>query len=198
MTGTLRDPYSGATVAFNRTTSHQTVEMDHVVSLRDAWRKGAFNWTLSKRTAFANDLLNLMAVSASTNASKGDQGASAWLPAAPANQCAFVARQIAVKGKYHIGISSVERDAMGSILDTCPAVKLPVARTVPLWGAPVYQAPKPKPSVTHVAPPAIPRTDPRFGTCREAKANGFGPYRQGVDPEYGWYRDADHDGVVCE
>ena len=41
-------------------------------------------------------------------------------------------------------------------------------------------------------------TDPRFGTCKEAIANGFGDYVSGVDPEYGWYRDADKDGIVCE
>lgn len=41
-------------------------------------------------------------------------------------------------------------------------------------------------------------TDPRFGTCKEALANGYGNYRQGVDEEYSWYRDADNDGVVCE
>ena len=32
----------------------------------------------------------------------------------------------------------------------------------------------------------------------EAKANGYGPYYAGIDPEYDWYRDADSDGVVCE
>ena len=42
------------------------------------------------------------------------------------------------------------------------------------------------------------QTDPSFGTCREAKANGYGPYYAGIDPEYDWYRDADSDGVVCE
>jgi hypothetical protein len=41
-------------------------------------------------------------------------------------------------------------------------------------------------------------TDPRFRTCKEAKANGYGNYTQGVDTEYEWYRDADSDGVVCE
>jgi hypothetical protein len=29
-------------------------------------------------------------------------------------------------------------------------------------------------------------------------AAGYGPYVQGRDSEYDWYRDNDHDGVVCE
>lgn len=41
-------------------------------------------------------------------------------------------------------------------------------------------------------------TDPRFGTCKEAIANGYGPYYYGVDPEYNWYIDRDKDGIVCE
>ena len=41
-------------------------------------------------------------------------------------------------------------------------------------------------------------TDPPFGTCREAKANGYGPYYAEIDSEYDWYWDADSDGVVCE
>jgi hypothetical protein len=56
--------------------------------------------------------------------------------------------------------------------------------------APAKPAPPP--------PPPDPGTDPRFGTCAEAKAAGYGPYYQGQDPEYDWYRDADSDGVVCE
>ena len=42
------------------------------------------------------------------------------------------------------------------------------------------------------------QTDPRFRTCKEAKANGYGPYYSGFNPEYDWYIDADSDGVVCE
>jgi len=55
----------------------------------------------------------------------------------------------------------------------------------------------PMPSTT-IAPPAGGGTDPRFRTCRDAIANGYGPYTRGVDPEYDWYRDADGDGLVCE
>jgi len=39
--------------------------------------------------------------------------------------------------------------------------------------------------------------DPRFDTCKDAKASGYGPYYRG-DTEYDWYRDADSDGIVCE
>jgi endonuclease YncB( thermonuclease family) len=46
--------------------------------------------------------------------------------------------------------------------------------------------------------PGIPGLDPRFGSCRDAKANGYGPYVAGRDPEYDWYRDGDSDGTVCE
>lgn len=51
-----------------------------------------------------------------------------------------------------------------------------------------------------IVPSTAPRggLDPRFGTCREAKAHGYGPYYAGRDPEYAWYRDADHDGIDCE
>ena len=54
------------------------------------------------------------------------------------------------------------------------------------------------PPQTFAATGSADGTDPQFRTCREAKANGYGPYRQGRDPEYDWYRDADHDGIVCE
>jgi len=44
----------------------------------------------------------------------------------------------------------------------------------------------------------IEELDPRFDTCREANANGYGPYVSGVNPEYDWYRDRDGDGINCE
>jgi len=48
-------------------------------------------------------------------------------------------------------------------------------------------------------PPHGRGADPRFDTCEEAKAQGYGPYERGKDPEYNWYRDedTDGDGVVC-
>jgi len=67
---------------------------------------------------------------------------------------------------------------------------------------PPTPAPVPAPSTASAttpapAPPAG-GTDPDMGTCKAAKAAGYGPYIDGQDPEYAYYRDADHDGTVCE
>ncbi len=51
---------------------------------------------------------------------------------------------------------------------------------------------------TILAPGAPDGSDPRFGACHDAVANGYGPYVAGRDPEYDWYGDADGDGVNCE
>jgi hypothetical protein len=40
--------------------------------------------------------------------------------------------------------------------------------------------------------------DPQFDWCYEANDAGYGPYREGEDPEYYWYDDRDNDGLVCE
>ena len=73
-------------------------------------------------------------------------------------------------------------------------------RRVPTTAAtpkpPTSTAAAPKTPATTVAP-AHSGTDPRYPTCKAAKAAGYGPYTSD-QAEYGWYRDADHDGIVCE
>src|SRR5690606_3655171 len=65
--------------------------------------------------------------------------------------------------------------------------------------APSPTAPSPSSSASATAKPSPTRTteakpkpstprDPRFSTCKEAKAHGYGPYVKGKDPEYEWYR----------
>ncbi|HET7760836.1 MAG TPA: DUF1524 domain-containing protein [Phycicoccus sp.] len=199
LAGTLHDPYTGRTIAFVRGESTSAaVQVDHVVSLSDAWQKGAQQQSRSTRTAFANDPLNLLAVDGPTNSAKGDGDAATWLPPRKSFRCAFVARQVAVKAKYHLWVTAAERDAITRILDTCPTQALPRSTAIPLGGGTVRTVtPTPAPAPP---PPTAPSAglDPRFGTCKEAKAAGYGPYVSGRDPEYSWYRDADHDGTVCE
>ena len=97
------------------------IDIDHVVSLSDAWQKGAFRWTRTKRTAFANDPLNLLAVDYSANRQKGDGDAATWLPANKAYRCSFVARQVAVKARYGLWVTAAEKSAIARVLGSCPS-----------------------------------------------------------------------------
>jgi hypothetical protein len=121
LSGTLHDPYLGKTIAFVRgqSTSSQ-VQIDHVVPLSDAWQKGAQMWSTPRRTAFANDMLNLLAVDGLTNQRKSDSDAATWLPPNKTYRCPYAIRQIAVKSKYGLWVTSAERDALRRILATCP------------------------------------------------------------------------------
>ena len=124
--GLLIDPYSGERIDFvrGRVTS-LAVQIDHVVSLSNAWQTGAFRWSSEKLKAFANDPLNLMAVKGSLNSQKGDGDAATWLPPKKSYRCKYVARQIAVKVEYRLWVTKPERVAMKRILATCPDQKLP-------------------------------------------------------------------------
>jgi hypothetical protein len=95
------------------------------VALSDAWQKGAQKLSFASRVQFANDPLNLLAVDGPTNSSKGDSDAATWLPPNKAYRCAYVARQVAVKRKYQLWVTSAERDAIARVLKACPGQKLP-------------------------------------------------------------------------
>lgn len=132
LSGTLRDPYTGTTIAFVRgQKTSSKVQIDHVVALSDAWQKGAQQMTTSRRSALANDVLNLLAVDGLTNQRKSDGDAATWLPPNKAYRCPYAARQIAVKVRYGLWVTSAERDALSGILATCPAQSLPTAQTLP-------------------------------------------------------------------
>jgi hypothetical protein len=124
--GILVDPYTGAVVHFVRgPATSPLVQIDHVVALGDAWQKGAQGWTTQRRTALANDPLDLLAVEGWVNEQKGDGDAATWLPPRRAYRCAYVARQIAVKRKYGLWVTPAERDAMRRVLAACPRQPLP-------------------------------------------------------------------------
>lgn len=118
--GTLYDPYTGAVVRFVRgETTSDDVQIDHVVSLANAWETGAQHLDGEARKALANDPLNLLAVDGATNQSKGDRDAAEWLPPNGAVRCAFAARQVAVKARYGLWVTEAERAALASALGTC-------------------------------------------------------------------------------
>jgi hypothetical protein len=122
--GTLADPYTGHTIPFQRGDG-SSIDIDHVVALSDAWQTGAFGWDQARRTALANDPLNLLAVDGPTNEGKGDSDAAAWLPPRAAYACPYVARQVAVKAKYGLWVTAAEAAAISRVLQRCPAQRVP-------------------------------------------------------------------------
>ena len=118
--GVLIDRYSGESIAFVRGPDcSEAIQIDHVVSLSDAWYKGARDWDEQRRRDFANDPRNLLAVGAKANFDKAFRDSNAWLPPNPAFRCEFVARQIAVKAAYRLWVSANEKRPMAAVLDHC-------------------------------------------------------------------------------
>lgn len=128
LSGTLNDPYTGKVINFKRgADTSADVQIDHVVALGDAWQTGAQQLSKDERTKLANDPLELLAVDGPANQQKSDGDAATWLPPNKSFRCQYVARQIAVKAKYHLWMTPSEYDAIVGILDHCIGQSLPTA-----------------------------------------------------------------------
>jgi hypothetical protein len=124
--GVLSDPYTGKTVRFVRgPDSSGDIQIDHVVALSDAWQKGAQELAYEARVELANDPLELLAVDGAANQQKSGSDAASWLPSNVVFGCQYVARQIAVKLKYHLWVDDAEHSAISKVLGRCQNQLLP-------------------------------------------------------------------------
>lgn len=120
--GILRnDPYTGKDIVFiyGRNTS-SAIQIDHVVSLKDAWDSGAYLLSDDDRVNYANDPEVLIASDGPQNMAKGAKDASQWL--VPMNQdyrCEYASKQIYIKSKYRLGVSTDERIALRKQMEQC-------------------------------------------------------------------------------
>ena len=111
-----------AVIGPSEASEHARVRCDRRRAVSDAWQKGAAQWDASRRLAFANDPLNLLAVDGPTNLRKSDGDAATWLPPQRSYRCRFVARQVAVKAKWKLAVTAAERDAnRARALEVSPA-----------------------------------------------------------------------------
>lgn len=174
-------------------TSASDVDIDHLVPLAEAWDSGAKKWNSATRKAYANDLgdkRTLVAITDNVNQSKGDRDPAQWLPAR--KQCRYVEQWVAVKIRWSLKVDAAEKDALKSVARGCKN------ETVKVSKAKVVRGGTSGGSGGSGSGGSGGGTDPRFAYCYQAQDAGYGPYYAGKDVEYGWYRDADSDGVVCE
>ena len=121
-------------------------DIDHIVSLKEAWRSGADEWSASDKDTFADDMLNLTAVTASSNRSKGAKDASEWLPSEASGKCYLVIRVIQVKTKWSLSIDQDEYTALKELTESC--------------GPGIPDIPSPPPDLSSSAPTPTPAASP--------------------------------------
>ena len=91
------------------------INIDHIVSLKDAYDSGASSWSASKKESFANDTFNHVPSCGRVNSSKGSEGPSDVLHRSNDGKgfdyeivrfCEYVQKYYAVKVKYGLSFSS--------------------------------------------------------------------------------------------
>ena len=91
------------------------INIDHIVSLKDAYESGASSWAASRKKAFANDRSNHVPSCGRVNSSKGSEGPSDFLRRSRDRRgleydivrfCEYVQKYYAVKVKYGLSFKS--------------------------------------------------------------------------------------------
>jgi hypothetical protein len=102
VTGEWKDYYTGKNI-----TEASDIDIDHIVSVKDAWLSGAKNWSKENRANFYNDTDNLVLAGKKLNISKSDKSPSDWDFNFKSNykRCNYLRRYVDVKMKYKLSFS---------------------------------------------------------------------------------------------
>ena len=114
VSGSWNDSYSGKTI-----TDATTLDIDHMVPLKEAHESGAANWSRERKRAYANDLDDpdtLIAVDRRLNRQKGAKDPAEWLPPNPAYQTQYARAWVAVKLKWGLTADRQELVALQKLL----------------------------------------------------------------------------------
>lgn len=166
-----------------------TIDIDHVVALKESWDSGAWSWTATRRRSYANDLSDprsLAAVSAASNRKKSDKDPAGWLPFSP-SRCAYVSDWVSIKLRWGLSVDPAELSALLSAARGCKdgSTVLPP------------QPATPAPSITSTVPTQSGSTTTYYATCSAARAALAAPLYRG-SPGYRPGLDRDGDGIACE
>lgn len=107
------DPYTG-----EEFTRAGELEVDHIIAPVYANATNGYQWDQGKRTAFANDPLNLIPVGRATYRNKRQRGIGSWRPREE-YLCEYARAWQAVSEKYELDLANRDQNRMKRILDDC-------------------------------------------------------------------------------
>ena len=188
--------------AFTGTTVEDpsTLDVDHLVPLKNAHHSGAAHWAAERKEEYANYLADpehLIAVTRGANRSKGARGPDEWRPPDETYWCTYATDWAMVKEAWGLWMSEHEAEAVQEMLGTCaepPVVE--VVREQPSTGP----GPTPTGTSVHDEPggAVYQSCDAAVAAGEErvlgSQGNGRG-FPKAMVPSA---RDGDGDGVVCE
>jgi hypothetical protein len=93
-------------------TEASKVEIDHLVSIYEAYESGGKDWTKKRKSEFANDFENLVVTSKEHNRKKGRLSLGDYIPTTRERACRYQDKYISIKNKYKLVISDKERNAV--------------------------------------------------------------------------------------
>ena len=115
--GRWKSPYDAQTV-----TDSGQMQVDFLVSRREAWQSNAWRWDADTRHRFANDLRDartLVAVTADSAQAKAGREPSEWMPSNAAFRCRYLVRWVAVKWRWRLSVNSDEKSFLTNHLKAC-------------------------------------------------------------------------------
>lgn len=115
-------PYTGFT-----SSDPDDFEVDHIVSLKQAWDLGAEHWTKKERENFANDEDNLELVKSQVNSAKRSLWLSEWLPLNLAYFPVLVSKYNLVCNRYMLGCPDPDPSGLAEIIRMLNGLRYPDA-----------------------------------------------------------------------
>jgi DNA uptake protein ComE-like DNA-binding protein len=158
--------------------SPSELDADHVVALAEAWDAGAPGWTTEQRRQFANDPMNILIVTASSNRSKGDKDMGEWRPSNRRSWCVSAAMVILTKSRWNLAVDPTEKAALDQMAGACSEPDQLAVPGLPLPGTPAGAAllpvtppPPPNPNPNPTTPPPTTAPPVTGGNCTSGQVN---------------------------
>jgi hypothetical protein len=108
------DCYTAAEYGSKKKAAHQ-LDIEEIVSRKEAWVSGAYAWSTSKRhsfTSYATNRENLTPVTSSLNRSKGAENVTEFVPPYKPDRCHFITATADVKSHFGLSVTKKEKTAL--------------------------------------------------------------------------------------